>query len=186
MFSSARAEWDIFVNPPVGADPDAGTRPRFMVIDALAGAVAADAVHGLTPADPLSHKFVFNRVVSSVHKLENDVEITVFESSFPKPNPATAPVARFTREMAISNDYIYWGNGVYDRVEYNASTFNWDAHFADNAQVQITDNTHWKQYLADDPTYVVYYQNTLEYVGSFWANLDSAYLDIDPDWLTQL
>ena len=97
--------------------------------------------------------------------MEDDVEITVFSSSFPKPDPATATVARFTREMAIGNDYIYWAHGVFDRVLYNATTFNYDAHFVDLNQVQITDNSHWKQYLTDDPTYVVYYLNTLEYVA---------------------
>jgi len=185
IVSGARAEWDIFVNPPVGADPDAGTRPRFMVIDALAEAVSADAVNGLTPPEPLSHEFIGNQVVTSVAKMEGDVEIPVFSSSFPKP-PPTAPIARFTREMAVGNDYIYWGHGVYDRALYNASTFNYDSYFAELSQVQITDDSHWKQYLADDPTYVLYYVNTLEYVAAPWDNLDSPYLDITPEWLSEL
>jgi hypothetical protein len=180
IVDGARAEWDVFVQPPDG-DP----RPRFMVIDALAEAVSADPVNGLTPAEPLSHEFLGNQVVSYVGKLENDVEIPVFSSSFPKPS-GTAPIARFTRQMAIGNDYIYWGHGVLDRVLYNATTFNYDALFADLNQVQITDDSHWKQYLADDPTYVVYYLNTLEYVASPWANLDSPYLDITPEWLSEL
>ncbi len=180
IVEGARAEWDVFVQPPNG-----DLRPRFMVIDALAEAVSADAVNGLTPAEPLSHEFVGNRVVSRVAKVEDGVEIPVFSSSFPRPE-ATAPIARFTRQMAIGNDYIYWGHGVLDRVLYNATTFNYDALFADLSEVEITDDSHWKQYLADDPTYVVYYLNTLEYVASPWANLDSEYLDITPEWLSEL
>ena len=180
LVDDARAEWDVFVQPP-----DGDTRPRFFVIDALAAAVAADSRDGLTPAEPLSHEFVGNRIVTHVGKMENGVETTVFSSSIPKP-PATADIARFTREMAIGNDYIYWAHGVLDRVLYNATTFNYDAQFVPNDQVQITDNSHWKQYLNDEPTYTVYYLNTLEYVVSPWGNLDSPYLDITPEWLSEL
>jgi hypothetical protein len=177
----ARAEWDVFVRPPDG-DP----RPRFMVIDALAESISADAVHGLTPGEPLSHAFVDDRVVSSIAKMENGVEKPVFWSSFPKPIRTSTNVARFTREMAIGNDYIYWGHGVRDRVLYNASTFNYDALFADINQVQVVDNSHWSQYLREKPTYAIYYTNTLEYVAAPWDNLDSPHLDVTPEWLDQL
>jgi len=190
IVKGARAEWDIFVNPPVGADPGAGTRPRFLVIDALAEAISADAKHGLTQAEPLSHYFSGGNVVTSVAKYDTDgvTEIPVFSSSFTKPNPVTASVAHFTREMATGNDYVYWAHGVYDRTLYNASAFNYDAYYADLSTVTITRNDHWAQYLADDPTYVIYYVNTLEYVGSPWDNLDSEFLDFsdDPTWLDDL
>ena len=189
VVEGVRAEWDIFVDPPVGADPDAGTRPRFLVRDALAEGISADPMHGLSSPEPLSHSFSGNQVVTSVHKMVGGDEITVFESSFPKPGPS-APIARFSREMAIANDYIYWANGVYDRVEYNASTFNYDSYFVEPlSEVQITRNFHWAQYLADHPTYVVYYNHTLEYIAAPWDNLDSPYLNFrfnPPGWLDEL
>jgi hypothetical protein len=179
IVNSARAEWDIYVQPPDG-DP----RPRYMCIDVLAEAVSADSVNGLTPPEPVSYQFQGNDVVASVGKREDGVETTIFTASFPKPNPANDTVARFTREMAAGNDYIYWGNGVLDRGLYNATTFNYDAVIV---PVQITtDNTNWRQYLKDEPTYAVYYLNTLEYVLSPWWNLDSPYLDITPEWLSEL
>ncbi len=107
-----------------------------MVIDALAEAVSADSVRGLTPPEPLSHQFAGNRVVSSVGILEDGVETTLFTSSFPRPSPTTGNIARFTREMAVGNDYIYWGNGVLDRGFYNATTFKCNAAFADLNQVK--------------------------------------------------
>ncbi len=189
LFTGARAEWDVFVNPPVGADPNAGTRPRFMVIDALASGIGVDSVQGLTSPEPMTHSFVGDQIVTNVHKMEGDVEVAIFESSITKPFPTGSNIARFTREMAICNDYIYWGNGIYDRVEYNATTFNYDALFADNAEVQFTDNSHWQQYLASNVIDAVYYLNTLEYVGSFWANLDSSHLDLSKNpvgWLDEL
>ena len=177
--NGARAEWDIFVQPP-----DGDQRPRYMCIDVLTEAVSADSVRGLTPPEPLSYQFQGNHVVASVGKMEDGVETTVFRSRFPKPSPTTNTIARFTREMAAANDYIYWGNGVLDRGLYNATTFNYDAVIV---PVRITtDNTRWKQYLNDKPTYAVYYLNTLEYVLSPWWNLDSPYLDITPEWLSEL
>ena len=186
IVSGARAEWDVFVNPPEGADPDAGVRPRFMIIDALAEAVSADPIHLVTEAEPLSHAFDGDVVKTTVRRTEGDAEVPVFQSSFPKPDPETAEVARFTREMAIGNDYIYWANGVYDRVVYNATTFNEDAYFVDPATVTITDDTRWRQYLKPEVTDVTYYVNTLEYVASPMANLDSDHLDVTPEWLEQL
>jgi hypothetical protein len=186
IVNGMRAEWDVFVDPPEGADPDAGERPRFMIVDALGEAVSADPLNLVTPAEPLSHAFEGDAVVSTVERTEGDRKVPVFRSSFPKPDPATAPVARFTREMAIGNDYIYWPNGVYDRVVYNASTFNHDAYLVDPAQVTVADDTRWAQYLKPEVKDVVYYVNTLEYVASPMANLDSDHLDVTPEWLEEL
>ena len=187
IVGGARAEWDVFVHPPEGADPNAGVRPRFMVVDVLAEEVSADAASLLTPAEPLSHELVDGTVVSAGARYDADgVAVPVFESSFPVPDPADADVARFTREMAIGNDYIYWRHGVSDRVFYNATTFNHDAYFVDVEQLSFADETRWSQYLAPEIKDAVYYVNNLEYVASPMANLDSDYLDITPEWLADL
>ena len=88
--------------------------------------------------------------------------------------------------MAIGNDYIYWAHGVSDRVLYNATTYNHDAYLVDTAQTTITDNTRWAQYLKPTLKDAAYYVNTLEYVASPMANLDSEYLDITPEWRAEL
>lgn len=186
IVSGARAEWDVFVHGPDGADPNAGERPRFFVVEALAEEVSADPGNLLTQAEPLSHELVDGNVVSSVSKFEDGREVFVFESAFPRPDPANAEVARFTREMAIGNDYIYWAHGVSDRVLYNATTFNHDAYFVDTAQLTYTDASRWAQYLKPEVKDAVYYVNTLEYVASPMANLDSEFLDITPEWLAEL
>lgn len=188
VVGGARAEWDVFVHGPDGADPNAGVRPRFSVVEALAEEVSADATNLLTPAEPLSHELRDGNVISSVARIDaNGNELPVFESSFPVPVPGEAPVARFTREMAIGNDYIYWGHGVSDRVLYNATTFNHDAHFVDISQLTFTDSSRWAQYLKPEAMDAVYYQNTLEYVAWPMANLvDSEHLDITPEWREEL
>lgn len=186
IVNGARAEWDVFVHPPEGADPAGGKRPRFMIIDALAQAVSADPIHLITPAEPLSHAFAGNDVVSTVARTDGDREVPVFSSRFPKPDPKHAEVARFTREMAISNDYIYWSNGIYDRAVYNASTYNHDAYLVDTSKMTVQDTSRWAQYLDPAVKDAVYYVNTLEYVATPMANLDSSHLAVTPEWLAEV
>jgi hypothetical protein len=185
IVGGARAEWDVFVHGPDGADPNAGERPRFMVVDVAAEEVSANSGDLLTPAAPVSHQLVDGVVTSSVRRIGETVP--AFESTLPVPDPATSEVARFTREMAIGNDYIYWDHGVSDRVLYNATTYNHDAYFVDTSQIRVTDNTRWAQYLKPEVSDAVYYVNTLEYVASPMANLvDSEHLDITPEWRDEL
>jgi hypothetical protein len=184
IVGGARAEWDVFVHPPVGADPNAGVRPRFMVVDVAAEEVSANSGDLLTPAEPVSHQLADDVVTSTVRRLGEDVPS--FQSTFPVPDPSRNEVARFTREMAIGNDYIYWDHGVSDRVLYNATTFNHDAYLVDPTQITFTDNTRFAQYLKPVVADAVYYVNTLEYVASPMANLDSDHLDITPEWQAEL
>lgn len=187
IVTGARAEWDVFVHGPDGADPNAGERPRFQVVDVLAEEVSADPGNLLTSAEPLSHELIDGDVVSTVQRTGADGEvIDVFSTSFPVPDPATADVARFTREMAIGNDYIYWAHGVSDRVLYNATTFNHDAYFVDVSQLEFVDNSRWADYLKPEVMDAVYYVNNLEYVASPMANLASDHLDLTPEWLDEL
>ncbi|MDJ0771717.1 MAG: hypothetical protein QNJ12_23220, partial [Ilumatobacter sp.] len=186
IVTGARAEWDVFVHGPEGADPNAGERPRFHVVEVLAEEVSADSRDLLTPAQPLSHELVDGVVVSNIGRFDGDGEVPVFSTTFPVPDPETAEVARFTREMAIGNDYIYWAHGVSDRVLYNATTFNHDAYFVDTTQLTFTDDSQWARYLKPTVKDAVYYVNDLEYVASPMANLDSDHLDITPEWLAEL
>ena len=186
IVTGARAEWDVFVHGPDGADPNAGERPRFFVVEALAEEVSADPGNLLTPAEPLSHVLVDGVVVSDVARIVDGEVVPVFSSTFPAPGPGSAEVARFTREMAIGNDYIYWAHGVSDRVLYNATTFNHDAYLVDIDQLEYVDLSRWAQYLAPEAKDAVYYVNTLEYVASPMNNLDSEFLDITPEWLDSL
>jgi hypothetical protein len=182
IVDGARAEWDVFVSPPKGADPDAPVRPRYMIIQALSEKVSFDPVTLLSRANPLSYKFEGNNVVASIGERQEDgSEVTVFEASFPKPESSTSAVMRWTAEMAIANDYMHWTNGVYDEIVYNATTYNWEGYFIDTAQTVIADNSHWAQYLKPQLKDATFYVNTLEYVASPLANLDSEFLDVTPE-----
>jgi hypothetical protein len=178
IVDGARAEWDVFVSPPKGADPDAPVRPRYMILQALSEKVSFDPVSLLSEANPLSYQFVGNNVVASIGERQGDSEVMVFESSFPRPDPNTSTAMRWTAEMAIANDYMHWTNGVYDELLYNATTYNWEGYFIDTAQTTITDNSRWAKYIKPTLKDATYYVNTLEYVASPLANLDSEFLDV--------
>ncbi|MBK6737523.1 MAG: hypothetical protein IPG64_06220 [Haliea sp.] len=65
---------------------------------------------------------------------------------------------------------------------YNATTYNWEGYFIDTAQTMITDNSHWV--LMPEATAERmrrFYVNTLEYVASPLANLESEFLDVTPE-----
>lgn len=187
IVGGARAEWDVYVySPDGGPDPNPGERPRFFVVDALAEQVSFDPVNLVTPAEPLSHAIVDGVVTSDVGRFDGESTVPVWSSSFPQPDPTVNEVARFTREMAIGNDYIYWGYGAADRVLYNGTTYNHDAFFIDPADVAFVDNSRWAQYLDPELVDVVYYDNSLEYVVSPLTNLESDQLDITPEWRDEL
>ena len=131
IVDGARAEWDVFVRPPKGADPDSPDRPRYMIIQALSAKVSGDPATLLTDASPVSYELRGDQVVSSVGQLVDGREVPVFSSSFPRPDPDEAEPMRWTADMAIANDYMHWPNGVYDHIVYNASTYNWEGYFVD-------------------------------------------------------
>jgi hypothetical protein len=180
IVDGARAEWDVFVSPPEGADPDAPDRPRYMIIQALSAKVSGDPATLLTDASPVSYGFDGDQVVSSVGQLVDGEEVTIFESSFPKPDPSAAEPMRWTAEMAIANDYMHWPNAVHDHIVYNATTYNWEGYYVDTAQTRITDGSRWAKYMKPELKDATYYVNTLEYVASPLANLESEFLDVTP------
>ncbi|MEM9464954.1 MAG: hypothetical protein AAGA90_06260 [Actinomycetota bacterium] len=145
-----------------------------------------DPVNLVTPAEPLSHQLVDGVVTSSVRRLEEGEAVPVWESTFPQADPEVNEVTRFTPEMAIGNDYIYWGGGAADRLLYNATTYNHDAYLIDPADVSFVDDTRWGEYLKPDLLDVVYYVNSLEYIVSPLTNLESDQLDVTPEWREEL
>jgi hypothetical protein len=186
IVDGARAEWDVFVRPPKGADPDSPDRPRYMIIQALSAKVSGDPATLLTDASPVSYELRGDQVVSSVGQIVDGREVPVFASSFPRPDPDEAEPMRWTADMAIANDYMHWPNGVYDHIVYNATTYNWDGSFVDTAKTTISDDSKWAQYLKPELKDATYYHNTLEYVASPLANLDSPYLDVTPQERAEL
>jgi hypothetical protein len=177
LVEGARAEWDVFVN-----DPNTG-EPRFLVVQAAAENISADSVNLLTPAEPVSHVLApdaINSHVGVVDKITGK-ESLYFSSSINWPQSPEKLVG-FHREFAAANDFIFWGNAVADRGLHNASVHNRKAVLITGAQITLTDNSRWSQYINREPVHTVVYRNPLDIVISPWWNLDADYLDVTEEY----
>jgi len=173
LVSGARAEWSVFV-----ADPITG-QPRFLVVQAAAADMSADPVNLLTHPEPVTHEFCDGKIVSHVGVAGEDgtEERSYFTSRIVWPQEPATPVA-FAREFVAANDYIHWGHGVCDHTLYNASEHNRDGIKIPDEEIEIEDDSRWKQYIHPTPKHSYVYLNPLELVISAWWNLDADYLDI--------
>jgi hypothetical protein len=177
LVEGARAEWSVFVN-----DPDGG-EPRFLVVQAAAESISADSVNLLTPPEPVSHLLepdAISSYVGVVDEISHD-ESLYFASRINWPQSPESLVT-FHREFAAANDYIFWGNAVADRGLHNASVHNRSAVLITGAQIEVTDNSRWSQYIRSEPVHTVVYRNPLDIVISPWWNLDADYLDVTEDF----
>jgi hypothetical protein len=177
LVEGARAEWSVFVN-----DPDGG-EPRFLVVQAAAESISADSVNLLTPPEPVSHLLepdAISSYVGVVDEFSHD-ERLYFASRINWPQSPESLVT-FHREFAAANDYIFWGNAVADRGLHNASVHNRSAVLITGAQIEVTDNSRWSQYIRSEPVHTVVYRNPLDIVISPWWNLDADYLDVTEDF----
>ena len=152
-----------------------------MIIQAVSANVSFDPTTLLSEANPVSYEIDGDEVVANVSERVDEEDVPVFTSSFPLPDPDTAEPVRWTAEMAIANDYMHWPNGVYDHIVYNATTYNWEGRFVDTERTTIDDRSRWAEYIEPEMLDATYYLNTLEYVASPLANLDSPYLDVTPE-----
>ena len=174
LVTGARAEWSVFIE-----DPDTG-EPRFLVVQAAAETTSADSVNLLTSPEPVTHTLEPTGIESYVGEVDPDTEVEslYFSSTIDWPqSPETR--GAFHREFVVSNDYIFWGNGVADRGLYNSSVFNRDAVIVDPGQFSFVDNSHWADYINAAPTHTLVYLNPLNIVVSPWWNLSEDYLDLD-------
>ena len=189
LVEGARAEWSVFVgqpsdpnNPTAPGDPHVG-EPRFMVIEAKAATLSADSVNGLTQGEPVTYGLEDGALVAFVGVEEGVApDITVahyFSSSIPWPQEPENRVD-FDRAFMTANDYVFWGNGVADRILYNHTAHNRPAVRVDPGQFSLQDDSAWAGFLKDEPLHAAVYLNNQEIVISPWWNLEAGYLDVEP------
>lgn len=181
LVEGARAEWSVFVH-----DPEVD-HSRFLVVEAAAENMSADAVNLITPPAPVSHAHEEGEIVSHVAEEDPDggTPRHYFTSRIRWPQESEDRVG-LAREFVAANDFIYWGNGVSDRTLYNASMHNRDAVRIAEADTKIVDETPWSAYLHPVPKHSYVYLNPLEIVISPWWNLDAPYLDVTEEYRQSL
>lgn len=75
-------------------------------------------------------------------------------------------------EWILSNDRIYWRNGVYDRLLYNGLRLDADVVEVDPQSAIIDDRTSWAQFVDATPLQVAVFRKPLQFAVNPWYNVE--------------
>ena len=166
-----RAEWSTYVD-------DGGGEPRFMIIRARTSEGSLDPIGPLALPEPFTHS------VDSAGAITTGMNATVIQGGVPVLTaanlfsstiqlPAVAD-RRFVvpdRQWVAANDYIYWLNGVNDRVFHNSTSHSAPLISVDLQDVALDDDSEWTPFVEPIPAHVLVYLDTIEFVISPWWNV---------------
>ncbi len=153
-----RAEWSTYIRDRDGI-------PRYMVLEARAADGSMDPVNIITRPERVEHSVKGGKIVTTVASEGGQLVHAEIRLSDRQPVVEPAP------EWIEANDYIYWRNGVCDRLWYDASLFNGKVRSVPTKDVKITDETHWARFLNPEPRHVLRYEGALEFMISPWFNV---------------
>ena len=160
LINGIRAEFSTYI-----AD-DAGI-PRYMVLEARDHSGSMDPVNLFTRPSPVEQKRDKKGMVTMVESDNGDR----FNASAAQALFEAAPHVDIHSEWMEANDFIYWRNGVRDRCYYDAGMANPSVRALDPASVELTNDTHWAEFLEPEPKHVLVYENAMHFVIVPWENL---------------
>lgn len=164
-----RAEWSTYVDDGTGT-------PRFMIIRARAAEGSLDPIGPLALPEPFSHTLGGDEVIRTAMKrteLQGGIPVLtsedLFTSSIQLPAEAQRNYVTPTTQWVAANDYIYWINGVKDRVFQNSTAHSAPMISVDLNDVQFDDATEWAPLVDPVPAHVLVYLDKLEFaIGPWW------------------
>ncbi|MFM7509196.1 MAG: hypothetical protein ACKO5A_06565 [Actinomycetota bacterium] len=181
LTTGLRAEWSTYVDDGDGV-------PRFMILKARAAEGSLDPIGPLALPEPFEHSVVGSTIQTSMKDtvLQNGVPVltpdNLFTSTIALPAPADRVAAVPTREWVTANDFIFWRNGVNDRIFHNSSSHSAPLISVDPAAVTLDDHSPWAPFLDPAPAHVLVYLDAIDFVISPWWNVTA--LDGNVDALT--
>ncbi len=158
LVSGPRAEWSTYIADPEGL-------PRYLVLEAQAAKGSMDPVNLVTRAGSVMHRREGDLLQSEVVALDGNVFSSQLDCG------ASCPTVRPAAQWIAANDYIYWRNGVCDRVWYNASLFDATVQLLPKSACQIYDHTHWRAFVGSQPRHVLQFEGGLDLMVSPWYNV---------------
>jgi hypothetical protein len=160
LVNALRAEWSTYVC-------DAAGKPRYLILEARSSRPSLDPVALFTRAHAVVHVLSNGRLDSTISATEG-----VFRASVPTPDARTMERVTISREWVEANDYIYWLNGVADRVFYGGSLVNPRVVSIAVSHADVRDDTFFGQFVAAEaPIEIVAFLDPIELVISPWHNL---------------
>jgi hypothetical protein len=186
LTTGLRAEWSTYVDPGDGI-------PRFMIIRARAAEGSLDPIGPLAPAEPFVHSLDPDGTIrTAMNKtvLQNGLPVltgdNLFTSEVKLPEPANRHLVVPSRQWVAANDFIYWRNGVNDRVFHDSSSHSAPLISVDLGDVRLTDDTEWAPFVDPTPGHVLAYLDKIRFVISPWWNVTETDGHVDPGTLASL
>lgn len=185
LTTGLRAEWSTYVDDGDGI-------PRFMILKARAAEGSLDPIGPLALPEPFSHALAGNTISTSMRDtvLQNGVPVltpdNLFTSTITLPDPVDRVAAVPTREWVTANDFIFWRNGVNDRIFHNSSSHSAPLITVDPADVTLDDDSDWAPFLDPQPAHVLVYLDAIDFVISPWWNVTELDGNVDAATLATL
>jgi hypothetical protein len=165
LTNGLRAEWSTYVVD--GFEKLHADKPRYLILEARSNRRSLDPIDLLTPAYEIVHAVADGRVGTTVSTSEGK-----FYASVPIPNPNTMQKVTVSRDWIEANDYIYWLNGVADRVFYSGSLVNARVLAIASDALDVRNDSYFRTFIkAEEPLQVVAFVDPIELVISPWHNL---------------
>lgn len=184
--TGVRAEWSTYVD-------DGDGDPRFMILQARAAEGSLDPIGPLALPEPFTHRSEPDgtiRTTMRATELRNGVPVltnrNLFTSTITLPQPEDRTFVVPSDEWVTANDFIYWVNGVNDRVFYDASAHSAPLLSVDLDAVELLDDSVWAPYLDPAPAHVLVYLDEIRFVISPWWNVTELDGRVDPATVSSL
>ncbi|MGR5177280.1 hypothetical protein ACPV4B_20320 [Vibrio parahaemolyticus] len=159
-----RAEWSVYVRDVSDVSAD---NYYFMVIDVNSNSPSLDPYNGTTPPTGFSYANNGGFLEASILNLDMSSKFSIeFE------NVEQRRGARLDEQWILSNDRIYWRNGVYDRLLYNGSLLSAHVTEIDPSSAVIVDASPWARYVDKSPLQLAVFGNPLQFVINPWYNAE--------------
>ena len=160
-----RAEWSVYVQDQ--NDPTA-SGGYLMVIDLNSNSPSLDPYNGSTPASDFVYQEIDGHLSAAIAGLDATPKFSI---GFELPPPGSPPIV-LSEAWILSNDRIYWRNGVYDRLLYNGLLLDADVVEVDPASAIIDDRTPWARFVDATPLQVAVFRNPLQFAVNPWYNVE--------------
>jgi len=186
LTTGLRTEWSTYVDDGSGV-------PRFMILRARASEGSLDPIGPLAPPEPFTH------LVDPAGVIRTDIRKTVvqngatvltpnnmFSSTVALPEVADRQYVLPTRQWVAANDFIYWRNGVNDRVFHNSTSHSPQLISVDLGDVTLQDDTEWAPFVDPIPGHVLVYLDKIKFKIGPWWNITQPDGRVDPTTLASL
>ncbi len=186
LTTGLRTEWSTYVDDGSGV-------PRFMILRARASEGSLDPIGPLAPPEPFTH------LVDPDGVIRTDIRKTVVQngstvltpnnmlrSTVALPDAVDRQYVLPTRQWVTANDFIYWRNGVNDRIFHNSTSHSPQLISVDLGDVTLQDDTEWAPFVDPIPGHVLVYLDKIKFKIGPWWNITQPDGRVNPTTLASL